>query len=241
MTQSCFSSRGFTLVELLMALGLGASLSAVTLQVFTDSVQLQLVHTGVLEVQQRSAYAQFLLRTAIRESASPCPTPSADLAVNPAHHLDVVAANEAAVNALPNTQVLRVRTGNCEEPAHLFYVGRRGNDSVNDTGLFRRVQRSDGSYRAAEELIAGVTAMSFVVGIAVTPTTSVSDADLALAYVEPRQVASWSRAFSVTVALSWPAASIATDTVAETADGLTMTFTTALRQVEVNRIFGGPV
>jgi hypothetical protein len=228
-------------MELLLALGLGASLSAVIMQVFTDALQLQVVHNNVQDLQHRSAYAQFLLRSIIRDSASSCPAQNADLALGPERRLDVVSAGEAAVNAVPGSQVLRVRTRNCEVPVQLLYVGRRGNDDTNAAGLFRRRQRSDGSYHAAEELIAEVSAMSFVAGISLPVAASVSATETPVAYVDAEQVVNWSRVFSVTVTLSVQAASVHEVTVPETDSGLTMTFSTALRQAELGKSGGSPV
>lgn len=226
-------SRGMTLMELLIALGLGASLSAVIMQLFVASMAMQSVHSATQDLQQRSSYAQFLLRSAIRESAYSCIMDTAAMMAGSESYLEVLAAHDAAVSAVPGSHVLRLRTSDCEVPVHFYYIGRRGNDENNLAGLFRRRQRLDGSYFAAEELIEGVTAMTASVGI----TVGVPNSGVNVAYVGIDQSPDWSRVFSLELLLSVrhvTAAPARSSAPREMADNeITMRFSTALRQAEL--------
>lgn len=224
-------SRGMTLMELLIALGLGASLSAAIMQLFTDSMHLQSVQRSEQDLQQRSAYAQFILRAGIRESAAACAAADMGLIPDPGHRLELLAAGTGVVNALPGSQVLRLRSSDCEEPVHFFYIGRRSSGEPHPTGLYRRRQRSDGTFRAAEELVEGVTEMTARVGLRVLTATSASDVEPRVAYVELDQVVDWSRVFSVNLTLSLQPVSPGAATADE---GVIMTFSTALRHVELH-------
>lgn len=222
-------SQGMTLMELLMALGLGASLSAVIMQLFSGGLHLQSVQRAAQDLQQRSAYAQFLLRTAIRESASPCVMQSAGSVDWAAPPVQMLAAEVAAVDAVAGSQVLRLRTSDCQVPVHLFYIGRRGGDDDNPAGLFRRRQRNDGNYYASEELIEGVIAMTASAGIHVRSATPESGMGDKVAYVSIDQIADGSRVFSVNLTLLVQQQS-AGRSIPDS--DLSMTFSTALRQVE---------
>lgn len=231
-------SRGMTLMELLIALGLGASLSAVIMQLFVGSMAIQSVHSATQDLQQRSSYAQFLLRAAIRGSAYSCISDTAAMTADAESYLQVLAAHEAAVSAVPGNDVLRLRTPDCEVPVHFYYIGRRGNDKNNLTGLFRRQQRRDGTYYAAEELIEGVTAMTASVGIMVP----VPDSGVNVAYVGVDQSPDWPRVFSLELVLSVryvTAAPTRSSSLRQMADDeITIRFSTALRQAELHRASG---
>ncbi|MEX2333783.1 MAG: PilW family protein, partial [Pseudohongiella sp.] len=183
---------------------------------------------------------QFLLRSGIYASASPCAPVVGMLSDQPGHPLRIFASHAAAPDALPESQVLRLRSSDCEAPAHFYYIGRRANDAENPAGLFRRRQRSDGSYQAAEELVEGVSAMTTSVGVTVCPEEPLTEAGTApgcvLAYVDIDQLADWSDVFVVEITLS---VQPLTDGVAQAgaatdfpADGVTVQFSTALRHAE---------
>lgn len=219
-------SRGMTLMELLIALALGAGLSAAIMQLFTGSLHLQSVQRSEQDLQQRSAYAQFILRAGIRESAAACAAADTGLTPDAGHRLAILGAGTGVVNALPGTQVLRVRSSDCEEPVHFFYIGRRGSGDVHPPGLYRRRQRSDGTFRAAEELVVGVADLTARVGIRVMTAASGPDVEPAVAYVEADQVVDWSRVVSVNLTLSLQPMNLG---AAAADDGVTMIFSTALR------------
>jgi prepilin-type N-terminal cleavage/methylation domain-containing protein len=231
--------QGVTLIELLVALGLGASLSAAILQLFIGSMHIQSVYRAVQDLQHRSAYAQFLLRSAIYSSASPCPQLNSEQNDDPGYLLELLDSHVAAANALPESLLLILRTDDCEVPVHLYYIGRRGNDDDNPAGLFRRRQRSDGSYHAAEELVEGVRAMTAYAGTTVSPGVLMAEATAAVAYVDINQVADWSQVFNVNITLSMqhlPAAAERRPAFAALGtEALSVEFSTALRQNELHR------
>lgn len=221
------ASQGMTLMELLIALGLGTSLSAALLQLFTAGMHLQARQSAVQDLQQRSAYVQFLLRAAILGSASPCVADNSGSVTGERPALAILQPHAAAVQALPGSQVLRVPGGDCEVPAHFYYIGRGGGDADSPPGLFRRRQRSDGSYRPSEELVEGVTGMTATAGIRVSPPSS---AQAHVAYVDAELVDDWSRAFSINLTLSVRQVSVAGEM---SGDSLTIVFSTALRQADL--------
>lgn len=223
--------RGMTLMELLIALGLGASLSAALMQVFTGGLKLQSVQNSVQDLQQRSAYAQFLLRTAIYQSASPCSAPAAGLHAGEGPSVAVLAGPAAGVAAIPGSQVLRVLTGDCETPVHDYFIGRGASADDSPAGLFRRRQRNDGSYYRSEELIEGVIAMTATVGVTVPMAREVPAIYTGVAYIGADQVVDWAQVFSINLTLSLRQITAAGK---EGSDGLTMTFSTALRQTELS-------
>jgi len=243
MKLSCFRCQGMTLIELLIALGLGVSLSAAILQLFTGSMHMQSVHRAVQDLQHRSAYAQFLLRSAIYSSASPCSQVGTKQIDDPGYLLELLDSHVAAANALPESLVLILRTDDCEAPVHLYYIGRRGNDDDNPAGLFRRRQRSDGSYHAAEELVEGVRAMTAYVGVTVSPGTPMTETNAVVAYVDVSQVADWSQVFNVNITLLMqhlPAAAERRPAFAAPGtEALSVEFSTALRQTELHRRSAG--
>lgn len=227
MTLRCSASQGMTLMELLIALGLGTSLSAALLQLFTAGMHLQARQSEAQDLQQRSAYAQFLLRAAILESASPCAADNTGSVTDERLVPVMLASHTAAVEALPGSQVLRVPGADCEVPVHFYYIGRGAGDATSPPGLFRRRQRSDGSYRPSEELVEGVTEMTATAGISVSAPSS---AQARVAYVDAELVDDWSRAFSINLTLSVRPISVAGEM---SGDSLTMVFSTALRQADL--------
>lgn len=236
----CVRCRGMTLMELLIALALGASLSAVVMQLFTGSMHLQSVQRSEQDLQQRAAYAQFILRAGIRGSVAGCATGDTGTATAPGHGIEILAADTGAVNALTGSQVLRLRTGDCEEPVHFLYIARRSGRDDQPAGLYRRRQHSDGTFSVAEELIEGVTAMTATLGVKVLPAAqrqasapvSETVSEPKVTYICAGQVSDWSRVFSVNLTLSVQPVTMG-GTVS--GDGLTMTFSTALRQTELHR------
>ena len=236
-------NRGMTLIELLVSVGLGVSLSAAILQMFVGSVRLQSVHSAVQDLQHRSAYTQFLLRSAIRSSAWPCAADPARWPDGIGQPVEVHVSHPAAANAIPDSQVLRVRTGDCEVPVHFYYIGRRGNTEANLPGLYRRRQRNDRSYHAAEEMVSGVAGLTSLAGIRLSPATLTPSADAAVAYVSIDQVPDWSVVFSVVLHLSvQPLTDMAResgDNSALPVDGLALRFSSALRQSGLSNAPGG--
>lgn len=234
---------GVSLIELLVTLGLGASLSAAILQLFVGSTHRQSVHSAVQDLQHRSAYAQFLLRTGIYSSASPCLAGNTEQSSESVHLLEALPSATAPVNALPGTQVLVLRTPDCDAPVHFYYIARRGNDDGNPAGLFRRRQGSDGSYDAAEELVEGVSAMTVAVGISAPQPATVPGANAVVAYVAIDQVTDWSQVFSVNITLSLRILPESAEGSLVSGDlsavGLTLEFSTALRQTELHRLSQG--
>lgn len=219
-----------TLMELLVALGLGASLSATLMQLFTGSMQLQSAQNAVQDLQQRAAYAQFLLRAAIRQSASPCLAGLSGEIGGVPEALEVLAGHAAAIDVMPGSHILRVMTADCEAPVHLYFVRHSDDGEFIRAGLFRRRQRSDGSYLNSEELIEGVTAMTASVGISLQAAELTQTTPTSVAYIDASQVDDWSQAFSVNLVLSVRSLTEAGEVGN---DGLTMTFGTALRQTEL--------
>lgn len=221
------ASQGMTLMELLIALALGAGLSAVLMQLFTTGMRLQAMQNAEQDLQQRAAYAQFLLRAAIRESASPCAADDSGPWVAGYPALTVLAPQEATVNAVVGSAVMRVRTGDCEAPVDFYYLSRGAGDMDSPIGLYRRRQNSDESYAQSEELIEGVTSMTASMGIELPASPSTQAVMTRVAYVDADQVDDWSRVFSISLALSVRQVSATGDL---THDELTLVFNTALRQ-----------
>lgn len=230
-------SRGMTLIELLVALGLGASLSAAIMHLFSGSMHLQLMQRSQQDLQQRSAYAQFLLRAGIRESASACGADEMGQIPDPGHRLEILSAGAGIANALSDTQVLRLRTSDCTEPVHFLYIGRRSSGDVAQPGLYRRRQRNDGTFSAAEELIEGVAAMTAIIGVRLLTAAPEPESEPGVAYLSADQLTDWSRVFSVNLTLSVQPLTTGGETAG---DGITMTFSTALRQFELHGIGQGP-
>jgi type II secretory pathway pseudopilin PulG len=217
-------------MELLVALGLGASLSAALMQLFTGSMQLQSAQNAVQDQQQRAAYAQFLLRAAIRQSASFCPAGFSGETGGVPGTLELLAGHTAAIDVMPGSHILRVLTADCEAPVHFYFVRRSDHGEISGAGLFRRRQRGDGSYFNSEELIEGVTAMTATVGISLPGAAQMPSAPAHVAYIDASQVDNWSQAFSVNLTLSVRSL---TEAGEMGNNGLTMTFSTALRQTEL--------
>ncbi len=242
MRLSWLRCQGMTLLELLIALALGAGLSAVIMQLFTGSMRLQSVQRSEQDLQQRAAYAQFILRASILESAAPCAAGEVVPTTGAGPGIEILAANTGSVSALAGSHVLRLRTSDCEEPVHFLYIARRSS-AGQPAGLYRRRLRSDGTLSAAEELIEGVTAMTATVGVELLPVAPEPASELArgadhkpvdkprVAYVSVDQVGDWSRVFSVNLTLSVQQVMISGEAGS---GGLTMTFSTALRQSELH-------
>ncbi|MBC55100.1 MAG: hypothetical protein CMQ34_14825 [Gammaproteobacteria bacterium] len=218
-----------TLMELLVALSLGASLSAVLMQQFADGMHLQARQSAAQDLQQRLAYTQFLLRGAIRGSASPCPAHNSNQFMAGYPALSLLAPENAAVDAMTASHVLRVFTDDCEAPVHWYYIGHGAGDAATSTGLFRRRQRSDGTFALAEELVEGVTAMTATAGVYVPSVSPAQTHSNTLSYIEAERVADWSNAFSVNLAVSVRHMTVAGEMGG---DELAMVFSTALRQTD---------
>lgn len=220
-----------TLMELLIALGLGASLSATLMQLFTAGMHLQARQSSVQDLQQRSAYTQFLLRSAIRGSASPCASVNNTVITAEYPALLVLEPRAAAIDAITGSHVLRVLTGDCGAPVEFYYIGHGMGDASISTGLFRRRQRGDGSFASAEELVEGVTAMTATVGLRL-PAASPAQAGRAVAaYVDAELVDDWSQAFSVNLAVTVRQMTVAGEMGG---DSLALGFSTSLRHAELH-------
>lgn len=150
--------QGLSLLELMIALGLGASLTAAILQLFVSNIHIQSLQNQHQGVQQRAAYARQLLRTAIQDVKSPL---CSDVIYDPPR-LRWHMAPFLGVDAAPGTSVLEVVGGHCETPVSIFYIGYRGANDNNRPGLYRRQRFADGRFRAAEELVEGVSSLRIV-------------------------------------------------------------------------------
>lgn len=149
---------GLSLLELMIALGLGASLTAAILQLFVGNIQIQSLQNHHQGVQQRAAYARHLLATAIEDVKSPlCPGVISD-----GDRLRWHMAPFMELDAAPGTSVLEVVGSDCEMPLSIFYIGYRGGNDNNRPGLYLRRQFADGRFRAADELVEGVSGLTIV-------------------------------------------------------------------------------
>ena len=155
----CCRSRGLGLVELLMALSLGLGLGAAVVRQYLNTLQIQELQTHLAQTQRNSAYARFLLSQAIHASfATRCASTVSQ--GNDGSIRSWIAGDvpEPPYNALTGTAVLSLRAGECDaQLAEIFYLSRRAGHADNPIALFRRRQRSDGTYANAEEIVEGVS------------------------------------------------------------------------------------
>lgn len=165
-------AQGLGLVELMMALALGLGLGVVVIRQYLGTLYLQDLQTHFMETQRNAAYARHLLTQAIHDSfGHQCHGETYPGSVHAWVHKDVASlpAN-TAINALPGSGVLRLRSGPCDAAlTDVFYLSRRAGHVDNPVAIFRRRQRADGSYANAEEIIEGVSGLEFEIIADISP------------------------------------------------------------------------
>lgn len=159
----CCRSRGLGLVELLMALTIGVGLGAAVIRLYLNTLHIQELQSHLMQTQRNSAYARFLLSQALHASfATRCASAVSQGNDGSIRSWIASDAPEPTHNAISGTAVLSLLSGECDaQSADIFYLSRRAGHADNPIALFRRRQRSDGSYANAEEIVEGVLDLRF--------------------------------------------------------------------------------
>lgn len=167
-------SEGFTLPELLIAVGISIALSASLLQIYAHAVKLRNDQLHTHMALESSAFLRLILGRELRwalqfpeavgdlpgiEQRLLCGGRVVDqLRIAPPVQ---VWAEEAGIDrpssAIRDSDILILTSPTCETPGRVFYyIARRGSIARNQTGLYRRRARPDSGYFAAEEVVGGI-------------------------------------------------------------------------------------
>lgn len=192
---------GFSLPELLVAMGLGLFLLAGLSRLFVDHHIFDREQAARIEAQQSGRLALQHLGRAVRESGAwSCPDPVDGESFERGHGLrgtswPHIPDTLVERDLVPGGDVLGVFAPlNCEggPPRRIwFYLSNRGGNVDNPTGLFRLEQGS-----AAEELVEGISALRLRFGLAPTP-----GAGNVVSWKKANQVSDWDRVLAVRIHL----------------------------------------
>jgi len=173
-------SEGFTLPELLIAVGISIALSASLLQIYAHAVKLRNDQLLTRTALESSAFLRLILGRELRQALQFPETiaglPAIDqrllcegrlvdrLRLAPPVQ---VWAEEAGIDrpsgAIGGSDILVLTSPTCDMPGRTFYyIGRRGSVARNQTGLYRRRARPEGGYFAAEEVVGGIDRLQIV-------------------------------------------------------------------------------
>jgi hypothetical protein len=151
---------GLTLIELVMALGLGVAMSAAITQQYLAMTQLQELQGRLQRTHENSAYARHLISDAIRRaSVLRC---AGNNTAGLRGWVQIWRPGDpdsgVAIDALPGSDVVSLLDGDCPSPLQsIYFLAHRGRNPENPPALFVRRQRPDGSFSAAEELVEGIS------------------------------------------------------------------------------------
>jgi len=151
---------GLTLIELVMALGLGVAMSAAITQQYLAMTRLQELQGRLQRAHENSAYARHLIADAIRRaSVLRC---AGHTVSGQRGWVQIWRTGDpysgVAIDALPGSDVMLLLDGHCPSPLQsIYFLAYRGRNPENLPALFVRRQRPDGSFFAAEELVEGIS------------------------------------------------------------------------------------
>ncbi len=167
-------SDGFTLPEMLIAVGISIALSVSLLQIYTHAVKLRNDQLQTRTALESSAFVRLILGRELRRALQFPETmdglPSIDqrllcegrlvdrLRLAPPVQIWAEEAGiERPSGAIGGSDILVLTSPTCEMPGRVFYyIGRRGSVARNQTGLYRKRARPAGGYFAAEEIVEGI-------------------------------------------------------------------------------------
>lgn len=198
---------GLSLIELMIAMALGLSLSAGVMRVYTDSSHLQHEQMQRLRMQENGRFAMHFLSRELRKAGySACPLSETDASSSDYNGPGITGWSRGQRNApfdgldaLPGSDIVALWYRAACEPGSLrgtvFHLAHRGRDAGNPPALFRREIDADGIPGPAEELVEGIENLRIHYGV--------DRGDLShgavRAWLQSEEVDDWGRVVSVRV------------------------------------------